>query len=203
MLAFQQGGASTPTGALPTFQNVAGGVASSAQQAQGTAESIQSVAQSKAQTEVLQQQNEKLKAETINAQASAANIAADTELKLASAGKTDADAANSRASLLGVTAKSAAEADQYNADADHGDGRESAFAARARKTKAEADRTAHEARHRKAQAINEELETSRERAYSDYYNTKIGKSEPYLNLGADIVTSASQLKRAFSPKRAR
>lgn len=201
MLAYSQGGAGTPSGSLPTVQNVMGGVAGSAKHAGEIMRSMQDIAQSKDQQEQLRQNTEKLKAETINAQASAANIAADTELKLSAAGKTDADASNSRASLLGVTARSAAEADAYNAAARQGDGKESAFEADARKRKAQADEAGYSSRKRKAEATNEELQTAGEKAHSDFYKSQAGRAAPYLNLGGDLISSATQIKRAFSPKK--
>lgn len=65
MLAYSQGGASSPVGSMPQISNVAAAGLSSAAGAMNMMQSVQAVKQSEAQTELIQAQAEKVRSETM------------------------------------------------------------------------------------------------------------------------------------------
>lgn len=65
MLAYSQGGASSPVGSMPQVQNAVGAAVSSASQTMGMIQGLQQIEQSKAQTERFQAETEKIKSETM------------------------------------------------------------------------------------------------------------------------------------------
>lgn len=85
MLAYQQGGATTPQGATATMSNTLGAGVSSAQQGMATVQGLQQIKQSEAQTENLNAQTAKTQSETLSR-----NVALDQQM--ANLGLTDYDA---------------------------------------------------------------------------------------------------------------
>lgn len=86
MLAYQQGGASSPSGAMPQIQNSMAAGLASGKQASDTFSSVQQVAYSKAQTDLVQAQAEKVRSETMEQnlntallQAQIANVGQQTQ----------------------------------------------------------------------------------------------------------------------------
>lgn len=78
MLAYSQGGASSPVGSMPQVQNVGAAAVSSAANAMGMISAFQQVQQSKAQQEVLLAQADKLKSETMERDLNTARLVAET-----------------------------------------------------------------------------------------------------------------------------
>lgn len=90
MLAYSQGGASTPVGSMPQVQNSVAAGTSSAAQALGTLQAVQTVAQSQAQTEQIKAQTDKIRSETMEQrlntarlQAEVSRLSQDADLKYA------------------------------------------------------------------------------------------------------------------------
>ena len=65
MLAYSQGGASSPIGSMPQVQNAVGAAVSSAHQGSQTVQNLQAVEMNKAQIEQVNAQTEKIKSETL------------------------------------------------------------------------------------------------------------------------------------------
>lgn len=78
MLAYSQGGASSPVGSMPQVQNVGAAAVSSASSAMGMLQSFQQVQQSAAQAELLKAQTEKVKSETLSNDLHSARLTAET-----------------------------------------------------------------------------------------------------------------------------
>lgn len=66
MLAYSQGGASSPVGSMPQIQNVGAAAVSSASSAMGLMSSVQQMQQSRAQTEQIAAQTKKIESETMD-----------------------------------------------------------------------------------------------------------------------------------------
>lgn len=77
MLAYSQGGASSPGGAMPQVQNAMAPAVASAGQAMNTMQSIQQMSQSRSQTELLDAQRKKVESETMEKDLNTAKRAAD------------------------------------------------------------------------------------------------------------------------------
>lgn len=76
MLAYSQGGASTPSGSTTHIGNAAGAGVASAQQAQSTMQGISQVQQNRALYDQVQAQTDKIKSETMSNEANTALLAA-------------------------------------------------------------------------------------------------------------------------------
>lgn len=87
MLAYSQGGASTPPGASAKFENELGAGVASAGQAMQAAQMVQQVQQSEAQTQLLRDQAAKTRSETMEQRINTAKLWADIERLRSEAGK--------------------------------------------------------------------------------------------------------------------
>lgn len=76
MLAYSQGGASTPVGSMPQVQNAMGAAVSSAAQTMNMVQGVQQIEQSKAATERIQAETAKIRSETYDREM---NVTAKTE----------------------------------------------------------------------------------------------------------------------------
>lgn len=79
MLAYSQGGASTPMGAMPQVQNTAAAGLSSAAQSMALQQGMQQVLQSKAQTDALNATADKTRSETMDINLNTAMLAANVK----------------------------------------------------------------------------------------------------------------------------
>lgn len=95
MLAYSQGGASAPPGAMATAGNVLGAGVSSASQAAQTAQAVQAVQMSKAQIEQVRAQTAKIQSETLDQNLNTALRAAQVEQATAAASSSRASATQS------------------------------------------------------------------------------------------------------------
>lgn len=102
MLAYAQGGASSPQGASSTAGNVAAAGVSSAQQAAATAQAVQQVQMSKAQIEQVRAMTDKIRSETLDQTINSAFRIAQTEQATsgASASRAQAGLATQQTSVL-------------------------------------------------------------------------------------------------------
>lgn len=78
MLAYSQGGASSPVGSMPQVQNVAAAGMNAAASTLGMLQAVQQVQQSKAQAELLAAQTEKVRSETLEKDLHTADMVAKT-----------------------------------------------------------------------------------------------------------------------------
>ena len=92
MLAYSQGGASTPSGATTQVGNAAGAGMSSAFQAQETIKGATAAAQNRAMTEQVQATTEKIRSETMTNEANTAKLLAEIKQMQFLGDKTAADA---------------------------------------------------------------------------------------------------------------
>ena len=100
MLAYSQGGASSPGGASAVMNNALGAGVSGAVQAQGTIQGMQQVLLSKEQIKQLQAQTDKIRSETMEKEMNTARQAAEIEnIKLGGL-STEEDVRNKRQELL-------------------------------------------------------------------------------------------------------
>lgn len=74
MLAYSQGGASAPMGAMPQVQNTAAAAVSSATQGAQAAQTIQQILATRASTEQMEAQTEKIRSETMEKQLNTAAL---------------------------------------------------------------------------------------------------------------------------------
>lgn len=88
MLAYSQGGASTPPGQTVKFDNELGAGVASATQAMQTASAMQQVQQSAAQTDMLRAEADKIRSETLDQRLHSAKLIQETE-RLKQAGSLD------------------------------------------------------------------------------------------------------------------
>lgn len=186
MLAYSQGGASTPSGTMPRVENkIASGVASANQTAQ-----VMSAAQ-QYQTQAATQENikastAKTESETLSRNLHSAKLAADIEQTKQSAASLKETAINTSQQILGTISDSARKRAEFESMASEHEGKgKTGF-------NADVDR-------RKAEAKEKQYGLSEKRAYSDYYETPIGRAEPYIGLGSSVINSASRAKTAYNP----
>lgn len=111
MLAYSQGGASSPAGASAPVQNelegLGAGVSSSAQQALQVITGLQQVKQSEANTALLQDQARKTRSETMEHSLNTAKLAQEIATGGALEKRTKADADNIQQAILGTISNSA------------------------------------------------------------------------------------------------
>lgn len=107
MLAYSQGGASTPPGSLPQVQNSAGAGVSSAAQGAATAQAVQGIMQSKAQTEMIQASAAKIRSETMEQNLNTARAVAELNRVTDQSGNLRAVTDKTQQEILGAIADSA------------------------------------------------------------------------------------------------
>lgn len=175
MLAYSQGGAQSGAGSTAQMGNSLGEGANSAFSAAQTMAALKNAAS----------QNELTNAQTAREDATTENIQADTLDKLKQPGLTLARTgeAGSRTRNLDEATKGIA-ISNWIADAT----KHSQISL--------ASSTADLRRH---EAAAEKYGLSGRKAYSDYFDTAAGRSEPYLRLGGEVLNSAGAAFRKFVP----
>lgn len=160
MLAYSQGGASTPAGSNAVMGNALGAGVSSAGSAAGMVGNIQSMMQSQAQTEQLAAQTKKITSETLSNDMHSAKMAADTSQTKASELHLKTVADNVQQQVLGSIQDSAEKQAKFKARNEGG-----AHTAEVRKIKAETELR--------------EMDVPRAKAEEEFYKG-MGKANPYL-----------------------
>lgn len=143
MLAYSQGGASTPGGvAAPVFRNPVSEGASTAQAAASATQSAQQILQSQATIEQIKAATEQIKSQTMDKDLNSASLIAQTKKALADAGLSEAQANNVLEQILGTRYSSMSAQMAYRASMDDGSEapalQRSGFAAAVAKAKADA-----------------------------------------------------------------
>lgn len=179
MLAYSQGGASTPSGSLTHVEPSAALGASTALQGAQTVQAIQAMQQSSAQTDLMLAQANKARSETLDQSLNTAAKAAEISATEASAKSSRATAANVEQMVLGTIARSAREHASFEAD--------NMF-----------DTFSADARRRRAEATMTENDLARSRAEKKFYESELGANAPALRFIMDILrgfTSAAAAAR--------
>lgn len=171
MLSAKVGGASTPPGSMPQIQNAVGAGISSAAQGTGMMTAAQQIMQSKAQTDNIAAQTDKIKSETMEKQLVTAKMAADVEKLTSSAGVDRQQMQKIANEILGVIADSASKHAMFN------EMNKGGFAADVARRKAESEI----ARYNVSAAKQE----------SKFYESDFGADSPYIKRILDIVRGIS------------
>ncbi|QXP08436.1 MAG: DNA pilot protein [Arizlama microvirus] len=166
MLAYSQGGASAPMGSMPTVQNEGSAGVSSASQAMGVVQSMQSVAQSKAATERLQAETDKIRSETLP------NLMHVNALRQ----RTERDFASSSLALQ----QQLTEAQRAGLVRNQAQFTKVMEGLRSLDTKRGEATFDADVRIRKAEALLRELGIPQARAGADFYSSDLGELNPYL-----------------------
>lgn len=184
MLASQVGGATSPSGAMPQVQNALGAGVNGAKQGMEVAQQVQAIEQSKAQADQLKAQSDKIRSETMDQNLNTAALAAKIQH--------DKDSAQQ---LRQLAQKTTSETTNLNITGEE--------LSRALRQRLKDDTWSAESAKKIAESKREQMQLSKEKAYKDYYDSPAGRAEPYIGLGTDVISSASQAKRAFGPERRR
>lgn len=172
MLAYSQGGASTPAGAMPRVENAVGHGVTSAMQGMQTAMAAQ---QMKAQTEQIEATTTKIRSETIDQQINTAqalaNVAATREQAVINLHRGQTEKYGS----LEAQAKY-----QHNKDPNSQPG--TGWAADVAKRKAESE--------------SARLALSEQRVASKFYESNAGASNPYMRQFLDILKGITSIAGA-------
>lgn len=200
MLAYSQGGASTPNAAAPTVQPVprfAEGLGrgieqatTSAQQGVNIAQGIQSIQQSQAATEQARAQTEKIKSETMERDYNTAKLLAEVYSEQGRGAITEIERWLRDGTRAWSAKKAMAEGDIAE------------FEARAKEKTFEADvaRRKHESSIAGTESELRRLELPRAGAEARMYERSGGDAIPYLGPLLDLVRGVSSAKRAFAPE---
>lgn len=188
MLAYSQGGASTPSGSMATVQNTATPGMQSAQQAAQTMGAIQQIAQSQAQTDLMAAQAQKTRSETIEQSVNSAKAVADLNLTKQQGQVTAEDILGHREDSKRKQMENRANAATDKEPDLQGTG----WAADVQRRKNDATSSAYSAK-----ILEESLPKAR--AYGDYFRSATGRASPYINLGLDSLNSLAGTARSFTP----
>lgn len=159
MLAYSQGGASTPPGAAAKFENVAGAGVASAAQGASVIQAAQGVLQSQAQTEQLRAGTDKIRSETIAHDINSARAAAELEKSKLGNVFTEDDIRLLRQRLREQQVRSDLATETFSADAAR----------------------------RKAESLQEQLRVPQARAEAKFYESNAGESSPYVRQLLEIL----------------
>lgn len=193
MLAYSQGGASTPGGAMPVMGNkVAAAQQSAAQQTQ--------IQNTSADTDLKEAQAEKTRQDTLTSAASAGHIEAQKD--------------NIRQEMMSFAKRMerlgwATETEKFNANIKSNDMVESMARVNYANPRAIAEmyKMKREAEVLEARAKLLNLDIPEAVSMAAFWKSPAGKAKPYTDYGTEsigrLVGSAAQAKRAFSPQRAR
>lgn len=202
MLAYSQGGANTPTSAAPVMQNKLGAAVSSAQQGSQTQAAIQQIEQSRAQTELIRAEADKVRSETLEQTLNSAYKTAQLRSLAAGADLTDTQRVTELAKQPGTQAESwrsvyalAAEqpnsAHHYRTGPNNGEG----ITIQPRDAKgsvyqANADRA-------RAQAQSAQYQLSEDKARSEFWKTDFGMANPFLKGMLDVFRNIFTARQAL------
>lgn len=179
MLAYSQGGASTPVGAMPNVRDPVEAGMSSAQSYGAYQMAKQQVEQSQAQTELIKAQTAKTASETYDLAVNTAGQLARINLTEAQEKQVRALGRRTEAEVVGAHADSASkEAMVDKMSRGGGAGWEA------------------DVRYKKARALLAELGISEAQATSDFYSNDLGQMNPYLRQLLLIMQGASTARAA-------
>lgn len=188
MLAYTNGGASSPAGAMPQVQNVAGAGVSGAKQGAETLLGLQQLEANKAAIEQTKATTARIQSETMEKDLNTAKLIAETDVL-------EAESPNRRAAWRGIVADSGSKMEQFTHMFENG-----GFAADVARRKSEAAKVAEEVgltRSRKHQTDVEtelsRLDISRGKAESNFYEG-LGKTNPYLRSLLMLLKGASSAR---------
>ncbi|AXH74980.1 MAG: DNA pilot protein [Microviridae sp.] len=187
MLAYSQGGASAPSGSLPSpVQNkVATGVSSANQSAQ-TMQAIQAMDMSRAQVQQVRAQTEKIKSETLDQTLNTAALVQQIATARATAANTEQSTERNKvATNLDVSA--------FQADLQK---RKAQSELSALETLRSSDTFGADVARRKAESLLTELEVPKSKAESRFYDD-LGKANPYLQQMLMLIKGISSARGAF------
>lgn len=201
MLAYSQGGASTPSNSAPVVApsptsrqglgSAIGAGVSSAIQGVQVASSLQNMEQSAAQTQYIGAQQRKVESETMERDLNTAKLAAEIREREAKGGSAQVTYELDKELKLYEAKRRMAHADLSEFSAKDAEERFRANMGRETGPGFEAD-----VRRRKAEAQSSEYGLPRDKAEADYYSG-VGKYEPYLGPLLQMIGGASNAKRAF------
>lgn len=143
MLAYSQGGASSPAGAMPQVQNATAAAANSAGAAMQMMQGMQQISQSEAQSNQLNAAADKLKSETIDNNINTAAKLADIDLTRHQSYNAEEDMYNKQAAHLGINYDSMDKRARYLAMIDEW-GKKDSYSADAARKRHEAIKAMHE-----------------------------------------------------------
>lgn len=181
ILAYSQGGASSPIGAMPQVQNVASAGVNSAAAGAQVVSAVQNIMRSRAETLQVNAATEKIKSETMEKNLNTARLAAEVDQMKASGSSLRATADNTQQAILGTIADSAtkhAVFQEMNKGGKGGTG----FAA--------------DVARRKAEAAIAGFEVSGSKASSQYFED-VGKFDPYMRIILQLLRGSSSAYRSF------
>lgn len=188
MLAYSQGGASTPTSAAPVVQNSLGagvsGFANSAQSVVGMMQGVQQVQQSKAQEDNLRAGADKIRSETMERDMNTAALAARISQTNASSDQAKAVAAKTLEEVLGARYTSQSAQMAYRANKGDDELKGTGWAA--------------DVARRKAEASLANLEIPRAQNEAGFETTGMGQMNPYLRQVLQIFRGAASARGALS-----
>lgn len=180
MLAYQQGGASTPTSAAPVMQNTLGagvqGTAATAQHAVGLMQGVQQVKQSQAQSDLFAASAAKARSETMERDLNSAKLAEEIGLLTAKKGESKMETRRIEEDVPGTRARA------QKAFLEKEVSRESFSADVAR---------------RRAESLLSELEVPRMRNEAAFETTDMGKMNPQLRQILQLFRGAASARGAF------
>jgi len=163
MLAYSQGGASSPVGSMPQVQNALGAGVHGAAQAMGILQGVQQVKQSEALTDQANAQAAKIRSETLDQQLHTARLAAEIKGREAGALRTEEDIPRVR---YGSMTAAQVFRHMMSTRDEPGDRPGSGFAA--------------DVERRKAESILKQLEIPGAKATADFFKTDAGSVNPHL-----------------------
>lgn len=172
MLAYTQGGASSPVGAQTTVGNALASGVSSAKQGASTILAAQQVQSNQAQIEQVRAMTDKIKSETLDQQLHSARLAAEVGLTKE---RTNSEFAGQL--------RTAVEADKSRADTKLRD----------LQLSRETDTFSADVARRKAEATLMQLEIPKSKAEASFYEG-LGKANPYLSMLLQILKGASSAR---------
>lgn len=185
MLAYQQGGASSPQGAMPQVANVGSAAVSSAAQGMQMMGAMQSMMQSRANIELMESEAAKIRSETLDQTLNTAHkmsqvtlMDQDTKLKFQQA---------IREAALGWSAKAQAEREILHTQAEQGGAKETSFAA--------------DIRRRRAEARLAELDISRGEVESKFWESDLGEFGRFLKPILELMRGVGSARRSFIGRR--
>lgn len=195
MLAVQQGGASSPAGALPRAENTMSALANSAVSATQMMQGLAQADASRANAAALMAQTEKTRSETVDQQLNTALKAQELRESQARTARTNEDIEK----VIGDARKSKADATvaERTVDARHSqavsDAKRKFWEAEVGKESFSAD-----VARRKAMSQLMEMEIPQAKSQSDFWSSKTGEVAPYLKTILQILQGINSGKRAFN-----
>lgn len=189
MLAYSQGGASTPVGSAPKMENALGAGVAGASQAAQALSAMQSVQQSQAQTELLRSQRDKTQAETVSNNLHSAKLAAEVDKMRAEQHRTSSETIPHEYQL-----------ERYFADTRVSSARAAESVANEMRQRMEAEKGRmtfeDDVRLRKAQRELQELDVPRAKSEANFYE-KLGQLNPVLRMLLEIIKGGANARQIF------